>query len=186
MSGHNVKRPFIFSVRSFFSCLLYHFSLCSLPLLLLYILLLILFLSLDSPFSMPNFLHISIPFLLLPVLLHIFFLFPSTLHILLLVIFSFLFPSYSIIYSSSSLPLFMFFPCSCCLSPPFLFCALPLSLIRTLIIQSQQEITEDLIRTLSVQSQQEITEEPRNRKYTDTRGLVIWPVHNIGIIPLCL
>ena len=100
MSGHNVKRPFIFSVRSFFSCLLYYFSLCSLPLLLLYILLLILFLSLDSPFSMPNFLHISIPFLLLPVLLHIFFLFPSTLHILFLVLVVSLLPSYSITYSS--------------------------------------------------------------------------------------
>ena len=150
-----MKRPFIFSVRSSFSSLLYHFSLYSLPLLLLYILLLILFLSLDSSFVMPNFLHISILFLPLPVLL-IFFLFHYTLHILLLVLVVSLLPCYSITYTSFSLPLFisflLLFPfsfhpilshilplifhfsyyssCSCCLSPPVLFCVLPLSLIR--------------------------------------------------------
>ena len=191
-----MKRLFIFSVRSFFSCLLYHFSLYSIPLLLLYILLLILFLSLDSSFAIPNFLHINIFFLPLPVFLHIFFLFLSTLRILLLFLVVCLLPSYSITYSSFSLPLFIFFfffflsspsflpilshifpffffssysSCSCCLSPPILFCALPLSLIRMLNVQNLQEITEDR----------------RNRKYTDTRGLVIGPVHNnlIGIIP---
>jgi hypothetical protein len=121
---------------------------------------------------MPDFLHISILFIPLPVLLLTFFLFSSTLHILLLVLVVSLLPSYSIIYYSYLFLSSYSSSCSCCLSPPILFCALPLSLIRMLRVQSLHEITDD----------------GRKRKYTDTRGLVVGPVHNsfIGIIPLCL